>query len=217
MNEGHAEGYTDGYNFGHADGYNEAKAEEETLFTTYGTMYKRNMVVTADGTQGFRPYTYWKADKMETLETPNLQEAANGQGYVFQDCTALKTASLPKIQRIGVRFFYNCTALEELTLGCEEYPMVAIGNNAFQNCSGLVRLNLIGTIANTMTFQFSPLSVESMKMVIASLVNLTGTGNEYAYTVKFSEECWAALEADSTAPDGCKWRDYVVSALCWTT
>jgi hypothetical protein len=97
---------------------------EELLFTNRGAMYKKNMLIPAEGKEGFNAYAYWSAYQMETVEVPNLQAVSGAQGYVFQDCTALKTANLPKIRRVGVRNFYNCTALEEVTLGCEEVPMV---------------------------------------------------------------------------------------------
>lgn len=153
----------------------EIEVAEEMFFTTYGTMYKKHMVISAEGTQGFNAYAYQDADKMETVEAPNISDVARGQGYTFQGCTSLKTASLPKICRLGVRYFYQCTALEELTLGCEEIPLTRISNNAFQNCSALVRLNWVGAIVTGFSLQWCALLDDvSIQNIVDSLADLTG-------------------------------------------
>ena len=84
----------------------------------------------------------------------------------------------------------------------------------FVNCAKLVNLTIEGTIGNDINLQWSPLSVASMKSIISALKNFTGTGKEYSMTVTFSENRWTALEADSTAPTGTTWREYVGS-LGW--
>jgi hypothetical protein len=59
------------------------------------------------------------------------------------------------------------------------------------------------------------LSVESLKSVINALKNFTGTDKEYTRTVKFRDEHWATLDADSTPPSGDTWKNYVYNNLCW--
>lgn len=58
------------------------------------------------------------------------------------------------------------------------------------------------------------LSVDSMKNIISCLKNYNGTDDEFVHDLTFHESYWAALEADSTAPDGGTWREYVGS-LGW--
>ena len=55
------------------------------------------------------------------------------------------------------------------------------------------------------------LSPESMVSFISCLYDAIGNGKSgYAYTIKFSDACWAALNAAIAAPDGCDtWQDYV--------
>ena len=93
--------------------------------------------------------------------------------------------------------------------------VVVVANNAltstFQNATALQNVTFEGEIGQNVNFQWSPLSVASMKSVIDCLKSYAGTDNEFTYSVKFTEECWAALEADSTAPDGGTWQDYVTS------
>ena len=81
----------------------------------------------------------------------------------------------------------------------------------FNNCSKLQNLTIEGTIARNAYFQWCPLTPTSMKSVISALKNfaVNDPDNVYTQTLQFSDDCWAALEADSTAPDGGTWREYV--------
>lgn len=87
--------------------------------------------------------------------------------------------------------------------------------NTFQECTSLVDIVVEGKLWRSLSMQWCPLSVASMKSIIAALKNHTDTGKAYTYKITFNDACWAALEADSTAPDGGTWKDYVVSTLCW--
>jgi hypothetical protein len=89
--------------------------------------------------------------------------------------------------------------------------------NAFNSAKNLVNITFEGTIGKSISFHSSPLSIESMKSVIAHLKNYTDTTDVNTQTVKFTDDCWAALEADSVAPDGNTWRDYVETTLGWLT
>ena len=71
----------------------------------------------------------------------------------------------------------------------------------------------IGVDVNLQWAQF--LTPESAKSIIACLVNFKGTASEYTKTIKLHENCWLALEADSTAPTGESWRDYIYNSLGW--
>ena len=88
------------------------------------------------------------------------------------------------------------------------------GNN-FNNCTNLTDITFEGVIGQTgLNFNWSPLSVTSMKNIISCLKDLSGTAGEGVYTIQFSDTCWEALEADSTAPNGNTWENYVTS-LGW--
>jgi hypothetical protein len=86
--------------------------------------------------------------------------------------------------------------------------------NIFNACSALENITFEGVIGRDIQLHYSPLTIESMKSVISHLKNYKGTDNESTYLVKFSDDCWAALEADSTAPNGTTWKEYV-TALGW--
>lgn len=86
----------------------------------------------------------------------------------------------------------------------------------FQSCGSLANLNAVeGVISNSISFNWSPLTPASMKNIIACLKNYAGTDKANTYQVKFTDACWTALEADSTAPDGGTWKDYVYYTLGW--
>jgi hypothetical protein len=91
-------------------------------------------------------------------------------------------------------------------------------SNPFSNCSELVEIRVKGSISFTISFQWCPLSVESMKSIINALVDYSGTESEHTFTIRFSDDCWVALNADETPPDGyVTWQEYVTNALKWNT
>ena len=127
------------------------------------------------------------------------------------------------IEELGILDFSSCTNMTSTFSSCmtAKIEMIVfpekIGNysSCFTAANKLTNLTAAGIIAVSINFQWSPLSVESMRSIILCLKNYAGTDNANKYTVKFSDNCWAALEADSTAPDGGTWANYVSNTLCW--
>ena len=91
-----------------------------------------------------------------------------------------------------------------------------VTNTGFNNCNNLVNITIEGTIGTNLDIKWSPLSAASMKSIISALKNYVGTDKEYTQKLSFSDTCWAALEADSTSPNGTTWKEYVGS-LGWNT
>ena len=88
--------------------------------------------------------------------------------------------------------------------------------NAFTNANNLATIEEIeGVIGRTFQIHYSPLTVDSMKSIISCLKKYETTDSGYmTYTVKFSENCWANLEA-TTPPEGYNsWKNYVAE-LGW--
>ena len=84
-------------------------------------------------------------------------------------------------------------------------------NQPFRNCAALVNVKVVeNTIKISFSINYSKnLSVESAKSIILGLANYAGTDKELTYTVSFSSETKAALEAEgNTAPDGNTWVLY---------
>lgn len=110
-------------------------------------------------------------------------------GGIFQACSALETVGLLTVSEKNTSYA-----------------------GTFQNATGLTEIRVAGTIAINLSFQHSPLSVESMKSVISCLKNNSGTGEKK--TITFSGDCWALLEASGPSPNGGTWEEYIVS-LGW--
>ena len=87
---------------------------------------------------------------------------------------------------------------------------------AFLSDDKLTDINEIeGTFYKSIDFSYSPLNVATMKRIISHLENYNGTSSSGTNILTFNSDCWARLEADSSAPDGGKWSEYVQS-LGWS-
>lgn len=91
-------------------------------------------------------------------------------------------------------------------------------SNPFYQCPNLANFVIEGVIGTSFYIQYcNKLTPETMKSIILHLANYKGTDNEGVYSVKFASTCWTALEADSKAPNGGTWKEYVQTTLGWTT
>lgn len=84
----------------------------------------------------------------------------------------------------------------------------------FNNCKALKYITIQGEIANNINISWSPLTPESM---ISVITHLKPNGN-YAYTCKFSDSCWSALNEAYPAIDEVgydTWQDYIMFELGW--
>lgn len=133
------------------------------------------------------------------------------------------------ITRIGVIDTRKCPALQNFLYNSVELEYVEkiilmdgsktqiSGNLSFNFCAKLKHCLFEGVMGfSSWNFSYCPLSVESMKSIISCLKDYSGTTDEFKFSVLFSDTCWAALEADSTSPNGGTWEAYVES-LGWLT
>lgn len=148
--------------------------------------------------------------RLDTSKATNLYQA-------FQYCA---TTELPEINVSKATGIYqtfascsNLTKIDKVILSSDgTAPEMT---TTFAGSSALVDIVFEGVIAKSITMSnCSKLSVDSAKSVIEHLANYAGTDNEGKNTVKFHANTWTALEADSTAPDGNTWKQYVQS-LGW--
>jgi hypothetical protein len=132
--------------------------------------------------------------------------------YTFYNSLYTKHIGEMTIKDDAYGVFSNCQALEKI-------DKLVITNkakftSAFNNCYALKDIVMDGSIENSVNFQWSPLSVDSMKSIISRLQNFSGTTDANKKTITFSDACWAALEASGPYPTGGTWEDYVTS-LGW--
>ena len=152
--------------------------------------------------------------KLDTSRTTTL-------GYYFQNA---KTYIIPEISLVGVTSsngtayaFASSSIVDIKNLIFKDDGTTPIASTIFTNATSLKEIRVRGTIGQSISFKSCPLSVASMKNIITHLKNFIGTADELTYTITFSDDCWAALEADSTAPDGSAWREYIDTKLGWLT
>ena len=83
----------------------------------------------------------------------------------------------------------------------------------FYYCLSLKNIVFEGTIGHSISFSYSPLTVESMKSIISCLKDYsTDETNQFKYTLTLKADCWTNLEAEGeTSPDGTTWLAYVES------
>ena len=154
---------------------------------TYNPKYPIN---TKSGSTPCR-YAFYQAKGITDTKVPIYANASNCD-YMFGQCDALET-----IRELRVLETQSFT-------------------ETFNWCNVLKNVVFTGTIGKSINLSYSPLTPESMKSVISCLKNYSGTSSELVNTISFTGACWAALEADSTAPDGGTWEEYVYN-LGWNT
>jgi hypothetical protein len=107
----------------------------------------------------------------------------------------------------------NVVEIEKLILS----DVIAGFQNWFMLASKLATITIAGVISKSISFQWSPLSVDSMKSIITHLKDYSADGvNAFQHTLTFATACWTSLEADSTSPNGGTWKEYVED-LGWNT
>jgi hypothetical protein len=148
---------------------------------------------------------------LDTSGATNLQEMFRYNGFTrIPEINTVGCSSLPNLLYYPPRLWY----IENIVLrddGSQTIDTMTTG------ASALTHLRISGTIGNNANFSANPLDADSMKSVITHLKDYAGTADAGKKTVKFTDACWTALEADSVAPDGNTWRDYVETTLGWLT
>lgn len=203
------------------------------------TNYAYAFTRTAYNKDTFKPKYNFKPDSVADMfsyiacddkVTANMVELEQEQGieFDFSGCTAftrtfagdlfsvLSTIDLSKATSLQYTFYQGYGADRNLTrierLICS--TTTTFHSSTFNLATHLEYIGFEGMIAKSITLSSCPLTPESMKKAILCLANFAGADDEYSTTIKFSDECWAALEADSTAPDGGTWANYVYN-LGW--
>lgn len=161
-------------------------------------------------------------DLIASLERCGVILDTGGATSIDSMFAAAQITRIPEISALSVPYINGlCNAASQL-VELRKLILKDTGDqglvNCFNSCTSLATITFEGAIGQDINFQWSPLSVDSMKSVITHLKNYNGTADAGTKTVKFSDECWTTLLADgTTAPDGSTWRDYVETTLGWLT
>ena len=142
--------------------------------------------------------------------------------YLIEGATS-KITYLPELNVTSVSqlnyFIYQAKSLISIdNVVLKDDGSQTFANTSFGYLNSLEEIRFKGVIGKTINFQWSTkLSVKSLKSIISCLKNYKGTNDDGVNKVTFAEVCWTALEADSSAPDGGTWREYVGNVLGWST
>lgn len=148
---------------------------------------------------------------------------AENDAYMFYNANVsrLPAINLSNCTTDNNNLFTGCKKL--VTIDEVNFSPKAAFTSTFSECTSLENITIAGGIGTSINFQACPLSVASMKSVIEHLVNYKGTASEGTYTLYFSEDSWATLNATSldVSVDGelpnLSWREYVQYTLGWNT
>ena len=125
---------------------------------------------------------------------------------------------IPKCDFSNMRSRLNNTFSSSRIVEIEELvvsPTYQDFQTPFNNATALTTIKISGTIFKSISFSYSPLTVESMKSIITHLKDYSGTDKEGTYKVTFSSACLTALEAEgATSPNGNTWTEYMTD-LGW--
>lgn len=172
---------------------------------------------------GYRMFYYSQISnlkqRLEDCGVKLIFEGANDVGMMFE---SMPTTELPTIELHHStlvagqtqRLCYNCNKL----VAIEKIIAVETNRwgNSFYNCRSLTNVIFEGDIGTSISFSYSPLTVESMKSIITHLKDYSGTTSEFAYSLTLSSASKTALEAEgATSPNGNTWSQYV-DDLGWT-
>lgn len=174
------------------------------------------------GTRTSYPYAFYGTTWTDDIYDPQYDITAtanNGANSLFAHNSNITNTKVSiSVSNTTNMMFYKCLNLVTI------YKLIVtrdtlFPNNTFAECSALQNITIDGEIGSTISFKFSPLTVESMKNIIDHLVNYADTENAFVNTLTFMDSCWEALEADSAPRDDGydydgTWREYVTD-LGW--
>lgn len=113
-----------------------------------------------------------------------------------------------------VQAFNGCSSLERV-VGIDFSSATAI-TSCFTNCSKLSDITVHGTIPVSISFSYSPLTVESMKSIITHLKDYSGTENAGKYTLTLKDTCKTLMtEQGAIAELGGKTYDQYITDIGW--
>ena len=110
--------------------------------------------------------------------------------------------------------FNGCLSLERV-VGIDFSSATAI-TSCFTNCSKLSDITVHGTIPVSISFSYSPLTVESMKSIITHLKNCSGTEDAGKYTLTLKDSCKTLMAEQGTIEElGGKTYDQYITDIGW--
>lgn len=138
----------------------------------------------------------------------------------FMYCTTF--SRLPELDASRCTYFYDTFYGMTRLVTIDKYILntdiaTTWNGDLFHNCNRLVNINMEGSIiGKSISFSYSPLSVESMKSIISCLKDFSAeetADNHYSYAIVLSSACVTALEAEGATAEyngtACTWVELI--------
>ena len=203
--------YEIGYEKGKAEGGNTEEAYNQGFVE--GKQAEYDKFWDAFQQNGERAYYYYAFayqwnDECYNPKYPIVCGTSNTDGNnIFRGSEITDTKVPIYLSGNGQAMFYSCKQLKTIRklVVTEDASYV----NMFYTTATVENITIEGVIGKSLSMAACPLTIESMKSIINALKDHSGTDKEGTYELRFSSGCWEVLEADSTAPDGSTWQEYV--------
>lgn len=108
-------------------------------------------------------------------------------------------------------FRWNSNTINVPELNISETTNVS--SDPFYQATALKNIKLTGVLAKSLSFAYSPLSVDSIKSIISCLKDYSGTDGEYSYTLTLKSSAFSKLEAEGATAEyngvACTWAELV--------
>lgn len=154
-----------------------------------------------------------------TLDLSNCTSSA----FMFRACA--KLTRLPVLdfsQHTGTASisscFKYCYALESIDkiIFNNEGTNITEVSTTFDSCGKLKEIRFEGVIGRSISFAWSPLSLESMKSIITHLKDYSGTTNAGKYTLTLKDSCKTLMAEQGTMEElGGKTYDQYITDIGW--
>lgn len=178
--------------------------------------FAKPLVIKGNPSSLFRAYRGAKLPRQQDIDLREVTTVYRTFSYLSEAYNAAKYIpdyGIPAVDKYD-QSYDNSTAIETIEIiRCHENTTFT--SNAFTNCVNLKNVTFEGIIGTSINLSWSPLSVESMKNVIAHLKDYSEDADSIGKnTLAFSDDSWESLEASGAAPDGDTWENYVIK-LGW--
>ena len=184
------------------------------MVTDYSNIkFPKPILITGDATRLFRSYKGEYLPRKEDIDMTGVTSAAEMFSYIYGNgCKTIPDYGIPALGGYYQTYAFAQDVYTIELIRCNENTTF---NAAFTSCSNLKNVTFEGIIGKSINLSWSPLSVESMKNVIAHLKDYSEDADSIGKnTLAFSDDSWESLEASGAAPDGDTWENYVIK-LGW--
>lgn len=134
---------------------------------------------------------------------------------MFADCSNLKEC-LTVDTYMGTYFgtmFSKCTSLKSVKLNTIEWNNTNSFVNTFYNCSALENVTITGELYGPVSFAWSPLlTLDSLHSIIRSLSVLYSEGS----VLTLHSDSWTKLDNDTPPDNYSSWKEYITDYKNWT-